>query len=50
MYQSVAVMALRDPSEVYRVGLFEDTNFCTIHAKRVPIMPKDMQHLSSNIC
>ncbi|XP_054977117.1 histone H3.1-like [Sorex araneus] len=26
-------------------GLFEDTNFCTIHAKRVTIMPKDIQLL-----
>ena len=25
------------------VGLFEDTNLCAIHAKRVTIMPKDMQ-------
>ena len=25
------------------VGLFHDTNACAIHAKRVTIMPKDMQ-------
>ena len=25
------------------VALFEDTNLCAIHAKRVTIMPKDMQ-------
>ncbi|KAI8508188.1 histone H3 type 2 [Branchiostoma belcheri] len=25
------------------VGLFEDTNLCAIHAKRVTIMPKDIQ-------
>ena len=25
------------------VGLFEDTNLCAIHAKRITIMPKDMQ-------
>ncbi|ELR20748.1 histone h3, putative [Acanthamoeba castellanii str. Neff] len=24
-------------------GLFEDTNLCAIHAKRVTIMPKDIQ-------
>jgi histone H3 len=24
------------------VGLFEDTQLCAIHAKRVTIMPKDM--------
>ncbi|KAK7830286.1 histone H3.3 [Quercus suber] len=25
------------------MGLLEDTNFCAIHAKRVTIMPKDIQ-------
>jgi histone H3 len=24
------------------VGLFEDTNLCALHAKRVTILPKDM--------
>ena len=37
------VMALQEAVEVYLVLLFEDTNLCTIHAKRVTIMPKDMQ-------
>nr|GEV39462.1 histone H3.2-like [Tanacetum cinerariifolium] len=32
-----------EASEAYLVGLFEDTNLCAIHAKRVTIMPKDMQ-------
>ena len=41
--QSSAVMALQEASESYLVGLFEDTNLCAIHAKRVTIMPKDMQ-------
>ena len=31
------------PSPSYLVGLFEDTNLCAIHAKRVTIMPKDIQ-------
>jgi lipooligosaccharide transport system permease protein len=30
-------------AEAYLVGLFEDTNLCALHAKRVTIMPKDMQ-------
>jgi len=42
-FQSAAVMALQEASESYLVGLFEDTNLCAIHAKRVTIMPKDMQ-------
>ncbi|KAJ0499269.1 putative transcription factor Hap3/NF-YB family [Helianthus annuus] len=42
-FQSSAVAALQEASEAYLVGLFEDTNLCAIHAKRVTIMPKDMQ-------
>uniref|UniRef100_A0A8R1TN50 Histone domain-containing protein n=1 Tax=Onchocerca volvulus TaxID=6282 RepID=A0A8R1TN50_ONCVO len=40
---SSAVLALQEASEAYLVGLFEDTNLCAIHAKRVTIMPKDIQ-------
>jgi len=42
-FQSSAVMALQEASESFLVGLFEDTNLCAIHARRVTIMPKDMQ-------
>jgi len=42
-FQSTAVLALQEASEAYLVGLFEDTNLCAIHAKRVTIMPKDIQ-------
>ena len=38
-----AVTALQEAAEAYLVGLFEDTNLCTIHAKQVTIMPKDIQ-------
>ena len=48
-FQSTAVMALQEASEAYLVGLFEDTNLCAIHAKRVTIMPKDIQ-LARRIC
>jgi len=41
-FQSNAVLALQEAAESYLVGLFEDTNLCAIHAKRVTIMPKDM--------
>ncbi|CAH9084319.1 unnamed protein product [Cuscuta europaea] len=42
-FQSHAVLALQEAAESYLVGLFEDTNLCAIHAKRVTIMPKDVQ-------
>jgi histone H3 len=42
-YQSTALMALQEAAESYLVQLFEDSNLCAIHAKRVTIMPKDIQ-------
>ena len=41
--QSTALLALQEASEEYLIRLFEDSNECAIHAKHVPIMPKDMQ-------
>ena len=37
------MLYLQEASEAYLVGLFEDTNLCAIHAKRVTIMPEDIQ-------
>ena len=42
-FQASALSALQEASEAYLIGLFEDTNLCTLHAKRVTIMPKDIQ-------
>ena len=42
-FQSTAIGALQEAAEAYLVSLFEDTNLCAIHAKRVTIMPKDIQ-------
>ena len=42
-------MALQEAAEAYLIGLFEDTNLCAIHAKRVTIMPKNIQ-LARRIC
>ena len=42
-FQSSAILALQEATEAYLVSLFEDTNLCAIHAKRVTIMPKDIQ-------
>ena len=35
--------ALQEAAEAYLVGLMEDSNYAAIHAKRVTIMPKDIQ-------
>ncbi|RNA19557.1 histone -like [Brachionus plicatilis] len=40
---ALALKEIRQASESYLVGLFEDTNLCCIHARRVTIMPKDIQ-------
>ena len=42
-------MALQEACKTYLVQLFEDSNLCAIHAKRVTIMPKDIQ-LAHHIC
>ena len=42
-FQSAAIMALQEATEAYLVGLFEVSNLCAIHARRVTIMPKDIQ-------
>ena len=47
-FQTDAIKALQESCEAYLVGLFEDTNLCAIHAKRVTIMPKDI-HLARRI-
>ena len=42
-FQKESIGALQEAAESYLVGLFEDTNLCTIHVKRITIMPKDIQ-------
>jgi histone H3/H4 len=42
-WQRGAVEALQEATEHYAVQLFEDSNLCAIHAKRVTVMVKDMQ-------
>jgi len=47
-FQTVALAALQEGAEAYIVSLFDDTNLCALHAKRVTIMPKDL-HLARRI-
>ena len=42
-FKSTAILAIQEASEAFLVELFEDANLCAIHAKRVTIMPKDVQ-------
>ena len=42
-WQGSAVLAMQEAAEAYLVGLYEDSNLCAIHGKRVTIMPKDIQ-------
>src|SRR3954463_14152452 len=42
-FQSSSVLALQEACEAYLVGLFEDTQLCAVHAKRVTIMVRDIQ-------
>jgi histone H3 len=42
-YRASALEALQHSAEAYLVGVFEDSQLCAIHAKRVTIMVRDMQ-------
>ena len=41
-FQSTALAALQEAAENFLVGLFEDVNLLTVHAKRVTVMPHDI--------
>lgn len=41
-FQKSALLALQEASEAYLVRIFEDTNLCAFHAKRITINVKDM--------
>jgi len=43
LLQRRSIGCVQEAAEAYLVGLFEDTNLAAIHAKRVTIMPKDIQ-------
>lgn len=42
-FQKSAVLAIREAAEAYITQVLEESNLCAIHAKRVTIMPKDIQ-------
>mmetsp|Transcript_4464 Transcript_4464/g.12871 ORF Transcript_4464/g.12871 Transcript_4464/m.12871 type:complete len:157 (+) Transcript_4464:156-626(+) len=42
-WAATGILALQEATEDFMVHLMEDCNLCAIHAKRVTIMPKDLQ-------
>ena len=42
-FSSQALLACQEAAECFLVSLFEDSYQCTIHGKRVTMMPKDIQ-------
>lgn len=42
-FQVLAIEALQEATEAYIIDLFEDTNLCAKHAKRITISPKDIK-------
>ena len=42
-FQSTALPAPQEAAENFLVGLFEDVNLLAVHAKRVTVMPCDIQ-------
>lgn len=47
-FQSSSILAIQESLENYLTGLFEDSNRCAIHAKRVTLMARDL-HLVNKI-
>lgn len=41
-FQGTALLALQEASEAHLVQVFEDSNLCALHAKRVTLLPSDM--------
>ena len=49
-FQGSAILALQEASEAYLVSLFEDTNLCAIHAKRVQFVLVSVSKLQLVVC
>ena len=41
-FQAAAIKALKEGAEAYLIGMLEDAQLCTIHAKRKTVIPKDI--------
>ena len=41
-FSFIGLECLQEAAEAYLVGLFEDSNLCAIHARRITILPRDI--------
>jgi histone H3/H4 len=39
----VPIAAVQEATESYVISVLSDTNLCAVHAKRVTVMPRDLQ-------
>ena len=44
-FQQESILALQDASEAYIVSILSKSNMAAIHARRVTLMPKDVDHI-----
>ncbi|XP_054133665.1 histone H3-like centromeric protein A [Melozone crissalis] len=42
-WQSMALLALQEAAEAFMVRLLEDAYLCSLHARRVTLIPQDLQ-------
>lgn len=42
-FTTSSLQAIQEAAEYYLVGLFEDSQLCALHARRVTVMTKDLQ-------
>ena len=42
-WQLAGLQCLQEAAEAYLVGILSDANLCSLHAKRVTLMPRDLQ-------
>ena len=43
IFKRSAILTLQEETESFIIKLFEDSNICAIHGKRIAIYPKDIQ-------
>jgi len=44
-FTTSSLQAIQEAAEYYLVGLFEDSQLCALHARRVTVMTKDLREV-----